>query len=151
MNRNPAFILTIALMLGLQGCGTASASWGVSASASALEALRKKKGHTQPPSRANKDWKVLNGTVTKLLPDDNLGNRHQHFLVSVQGRYIKVAHNLELAPKVPVAVGEPVEVKCEYIRSNPYDVAHWTHYDPKGGEGGYIKYRGRVYDRPSAN
>lgn len=102
----------------------------------------------EPSPLANKDWVFVEGTVTKLLPDDLNGLRHQHFLFKLaNGKVVKVAHNIDLAPYVPVKVGDTVELKCEYIRAKPNDVAHWTHYDPAGGEGGYIKLNGKVYDR----
>ncbi|MEB3328254.1 MAG: DUF3465 domain-containing protein [Candidatus Sericytochromatia bacterium] len=158
MNRNPVMLLGLAAAFALAGCGVnvqarpprSLVAAGGQAQAlvrllptAQVEALLK----ARRPVRANKDWVLLSGRVTRLLPDDLVGNRHQHFLFEARGETVKIAHNLELAPKVPVAVGDTVEVKCEFIAATPYDVAHWTHYDPRGGEGGYIKHRGKVYDR----
>lgn len=149
MNRNPLFALSLAAVLALSGCGAAKSfqAAGYASQAQALQALKRKKQADGPSTAANKDWKVVTGTVTELLPDDNNGSRHQHFLFKVGNKTIKTAHNIDLAPYVPVKVGDEIEVKCEYIKSKPYDVAHWTHYDPRGGEGGYIKLNGKVYDR----
>lgn len=100
------------------------------------------------PGARKIDWHILTGKVTQLLPDDLKGSRHQHFLVAVTPKQIvKVAHNIDLAPYVPVKVGDTVELKGEYIDSDPHDVIHWTHYNPRGGEGGYIRFAGRLYDR----
>ncbi len=155
MNRNPLVaVLTISL-LALSGCGSARLMTPAKAlapatriSAQAALALEKREF---PTPDANKDWKVITGKVSKILPDDLNGSKHQHFLFVANGKTLKVAHNIDLAPHVPVEVGGDVEVKCEFIRSKPYDVAHWTHYDPAGGEGGYIKYAGKVYDRNELN
>jgi hypothetical protein len=95
-------------------------------------------------------WVTIQGKVTQLLPQDNDGSRHQHFLfqpTNPKAKLVKVAHNIDLAPIVPVKVGDLVKVKCEFIKDNPYDVAHWTHFDPRGGQGGYIELNGRIYDR----
>ena len=41
------------------------------------------------------------GNVTKLLSDDNTGNRHQRFIVKLSsGKTLLIAHNIDLAPKV---------------------------------------------------
>lgn len=147
LNRNPLLVIGLAALL-LTGCGTAN-RFAPSYAPDAAVAAQKKK--VVKPS-ANKDWVLLEGRVSKLLPTDNNGSRHQHFLVDVtvgeaEGETVKVAHNIDLAPVVPVKVGDVVEIKCEFIKSNPYDVAHWTHYDPRGGEGGYIALNGKKYDR----
>lgn len=143
--RNPLATGLLAAALFLAGCtsvptyGPSTAKVMTTAQAESLAASE---------SRANKDWKFVSGTVTKLLPDDLDGLKHQHFLFrTAEGTTVKIAHNIDLAAYVPVKVGDAVEVKCEYIKASPYDVAHWTHYDPKGGEGGYIKHKGIVYDR----
>lgn len=155
MNRNPLVAVLTITLLTVSGCGAARVmaptkafAPGARMSAQAALALEKREF---PTPDANKDWKVVTGKVSKLLPDDLNGSKHQHFLFVADGKTIKIAHNIDLAPKVPVVVGGEVEVKCEYIRSKPNDVAHWTHYDPAGGEGGYIKYQGKVYDRYDNN
>lgn len=146
---------TATALLMLAGCGatyTPSQIAGVKAQqvaaarAAAITEERKIDAALMQPE-ADKDWVVVEGVVSKLLPDDNSGSRHQHFLFTAGNKTIKVAHNIDLAEYVPVKVGDEIEVKCEYIRSKPNDVAHWTHYDPRGGEGGYIKLNGKVYDR----
>ena len=145
LNRNPVIAVLAAATLLLSGCGMAGQLSGPAALKGGYVQAAAKKSEARPT--ANKDWKVVSGEVVKLLPDDLKGSRHQHFLVAVTPKKtIKIAHNIDLAPYVPVKVGDSVEIKCEYIISQPYDVAHWTHYDPRGGEGGYIKHKGIVYD-----
>jgi hypothetical protein len=91
---------------------------------------------------------MMSGVVTQLLPDDTQGLPHQHFLYrGTDGRIYKVAHNTELAPKAPVKVGDKVNFKGELVKSKPYDIMHWTHWNPNGGEGGYIELNGKRYDK----
>ena len=57
-----------------------------------------------------------------------------------------VAHNLDLAPRVPVAVGDSIELKGEYEWNPKGGVVHWNHRDPEGRhETGWIRYQGRLY------
>lgn len=115
-----------------------------------LDALERKQsgqngggGHGPGPSV----FTTITGTVTKLLPDDTHGLTHQLFIFNVNGKQVRVAHNTDLAPHVPVHVGDTVTCKGEYIKAKPNDVIHWTHYNPQGGEGGYIELNGKKYDR----
>jgi hypothetical protein len=44
-------------------------------------------------------------------------------------------------------VGDKVSFKGELIITKPYSVMHWTHWDPQGGEGGYIEHNGKRYEK----
>lgn len=92
---------------------------------------------------------VFNGEVTKILPDDKNGSRHQLFIFeTTSGKRFRVAHNIDLAPYVPVHVGDRVEIKGDVVPSKPMNVLHWTHYDPAGQHpDGYIRHEGRLYSR----
>jgi hypothetical protein len=114
-----------------------------------VDAFGRKKPKPQP-SHSDRPitFVTMSGVVTKLLPDDTQGLPHQHFMYrGTDGRVYKVAHNTELAPKAPVKVGDKVNFKGELVKANPNDVMHWTHYNPRGGEGGYIELNGKKYDR----
>lgn len=82
-----------------------------------------------------------------MLADDRDGSRHQRFLVSVADQVsVLVAHNVELAPRVPLAPGDSVELRGEYEWNNRGGVMHWTHRDPDGRhEAGWIRHDGRLY------
>src|SRR5207253_943923 len=55
------------------------------------------------------------GQVTRVLGDDESGIRHQRFLLLVPGGHtLLVAHNIDLAPRVPVTPGATVSVRGEY-------------------------------------
>ena len=88
------------------------------------------------------------GRVKRVLADDNKGSRHQRFLVEFpSGLSILVAHNIDLAPRVPdLEVGASITVRGEYEWNDKGGVVHWTHHDPRGRhEDGWIEYRGQRY------
>jgi hypothetical protein len=88
------------------------------------------------------------GTVTKLLPDDTSGARHQRFLMNVGGLSILVAHNIDLARRVePLRKGNVIEFRGEYIWNQKGGILHWTHHDPsRRHPPGYLKKNGETFD-----
>lgn len=57
-----------------------------------------------------------------------------------------IAHNLEVAPRVPLALGDRVGFRGLYEWNEQGGVVHWTHHDPFGErEGGYLRWRKRDY------
>lgn len=88
------------------------------------------------------------GTVLRVLADDNEGSRHQRFLVRLSsGQTILIAHNIDLAPRVDgLESGAAIAFRGEYEWNERGGVVHWTHRDPAGRhEAGWIRYAGRVY------
>lgn len=88
------------------------------------------------------------GTVIKLLADDNRGSRHQRFIVRLQsGQTLLVAHNIDLAPKIDgLKVGDQLEFFGEYEWNDKGGTLHWTHRDPgRRHADGWLKHAGRVY------
>ena len=81
------------------------------------------------------------GRVARVLSDDREGTPHQRFILRVGGGVtVLVAHNLDLAPRVPLATGDSVELRGEYEWSDRGGVIHWTHRDPAGRhETGWIR------------
>jgi Protein of unknown function (DUF3465) len=88
------------------------------------------------------------GTVTRILPDDEDGSRHQRFILRLpSGQTLLVAHNIDLAPRVTgLEVGDTVEYYGEY-QSNPKGgVVHWTHRDPSGRHAaGWLRHAGQTF------
>lgn len=86
--------------------------------------------------------------VTRILKDDNDGSRHQRFLIETpDGLSLLVAHNIDLAPRVPLAENDRVSIYGQYEWNKKGGVLHWTHHDPnKRHPGGWIMYQGKKYE-----
>jgi len=87
------------------------------------------------------------GNVTRILKDDNEGSRHQRFLFkNPEGLTLLVAHNIDLAPRVPLEVDDQISIYGQYEWNNQGGVLHWTHHDPnKRHAEGWIMHNGKKY------
>lgn len=97
--------------------------------------------------RDDGEWVEVSGFVRRLLSDDDDGSRHQRFVIDIgQGQTLLVAHNLELAERIPVGMGDRVYVRGLYEWNDLGGLVHWTHRDPmETDDGGWVRYRRRVY------
>nr|CAA6826526.1 MAG: Unknown protein [uncultured Thiotrichaceae bacterium] len=95
-----------------------------------------------------KFWTTVQGTVIKNLQDDTKGSQHQKFLIKISSDItLLVAHNIDIAPRVPVSKGDKVTMRGEYAWNNRGGVMHWTHRDLKGRrKGGWIEAHGKRYE-----
>jgi len=90
----------------------------------------------------------MTGFISKLLPDDDEGTRHQKFIVkTASGLTVLVAHNIDLAPRIStLQKGKSITLYGEYEWSQRGGILHWTHHDPNGRHpDGWIDYQGRRY------
>lgn len=90
----------------------------------------------------------IEGVVERLLADDLEGSRHQRFIVRLaSGRTLLISHNIDLAPRVPLATGDRVSIRGQYEWNERGGLLHWTHHDPRRERpGGWIEHRDRRYD-----
>ena len=94
------------------------------------------------------EWIAVRGTVERVLSDDNEGSRHQRFIIRIPDRTtLLVAHNIDLANRVPLSRGDTVEIRGRYEPNARGGVIHWTHHDPgnKSARAGWIEHEGQRY------
>lgn len=100
-------------------------------------------------SRTSNEIVTVTAPVKRVLKDDNDGSRHQRFILALpSGLNVLVAHNIDLAPRVPgIAAGDQVTVRGEYEWDERGGVLHWTHHDPAARhQGGWIELGGKKYE-----
>jgi hypothetical protein len=88
------------------------------------------------------------GRVAAVLPDDDRGSRHQRFLLELDsGLTLLIAHNIDLAPRIPrIRTGDTVTFRGQYEWNPKGGVVHWTHHDPDGRRpGGWLRHGGETY------
>jgi hypothetical protein len=99
-------------------------------------------------SRASNIQVEGEGTVSRVLPDDVDGSRHQRFIVQLaSGQTVLIAHNIDIAPRINGLVeGDDVRFSGEYVWNEKGGVIHWTHHDPGGRHvSGWVVHNGRTY------
>jgi len=92
-------------------------------------------------------WIETAGTVVRLYADERGPERHQRFVLdSGGGRTLLVLHNLDVAERVPLGIGDRVRVRGLYEWNDEGGLVHWTHRDPMDREpGGWIRWRRRTW------
>lgn len=91
---------------------------------------------------------TVQGPVTELLPD-NTGSDgdHQRFRCDFHaGVPVEIDHNLALAPRVPVRVGDSLIVHGQFEPDPGHPVIHYTHHATGRHEGGWIELNGQHYE-----
>lgn len=69
------------------------------------------------------------GKVVKLLADDTDASPHQKFIIEIHsGHTILISHNLLRAYRVPVKIGDRVEIHGTYIWNRYGGLLHNTHH-----------------------
>ncbi len=93
------------------------------------------------------EWIEDKGFVRRLLTDDNDGAQHQRFVVELRGgQTLLIAHNIDIARRVPLGMGDRVGFRGLYEHNHLGGVVHWTHQGPHGVEdGGYVTFRKEKY------
>ena len=88
------------------------------------------------------------GDVTRILADDNEGSRHQRFIITTHDSLsVLIAHNIDLAPRIPLEIGDKVSVVGQYEWNHKGGLIHWTHHDPdKTHPGGWVMHKNIKYE-----
>jgi hypothetical protein len=92
-------------------------------------------------------WLEATGVVQRELPDDTDPPRHQRFILELDsGHTLLVAHNIDVAPRVPLEAGARITVRGEYEWNQRGGLIHWTHRDESGRQGGgWVRFQGVHY------
>jgi hypothetical protein len=88
------------------------------------------------------------GLVTRVLPDDLAGGKHQRFIVRLaSGQTVLIAHNIDIAPRVAgLQKNDGIRFYGEYVWNEKGGLVHWTHHDPQGRHtAGWLQHGGRIY------
>ena len=131
------------LLVALAGCGAAGsgAAGGVARGDAAL--ARAFSDHASDVEVEGQ------GTVVRVLADDDEGARHQRFVLRLDsGQTLLVAHNIDIAPRVEgLAVGDVVAFRGVYEWNAEGGTVHWTHRDRGGAHAaGWLRRDDRVYE-----
>ncbi|MHB8140968.1 MAG: DUF3465 domain-containing protein [Vulcanimicrobiaceae bacterium] len=72
---------------------------------------------------------------------------HEAFDARTSAGPVEIVDNVDIAPRVPVQVGDSIAVRGEMVHDpGRPPVVHWTHHDPEGTHaGGFIRLHGRTY------
>jgi hypothetical protein len=146
--KNLLLALYLALALGACGKSDANNLQAVEASNTATIAEVSNAEIEQAFKAKKSDVQVSGqGVVIKLLKDDNKGSRHQKFLVKINAQQtLLFAHNIDLAPRVPLQTGDEISFYGKYVYNPKGGVMHWTHHAPQGDHvAGWILHNGQKY------
>jgi len=93
-------------------------------------------------------WLETSGRISRVLRDDNEGARHQKFILELaDGHTVMVAHNIDLARRIPARENMAARVRGRYEWNDRGGVIHWTHHDPdRHRPGGWIEVEGVRYE-----
>lgn len=100
------------------------------------------------PLPAEVDFSALVTSAPHYFIGTNTHARHEAFeCTSDDGTPLEIVDNVDLAPPVPVSVGDRIGVRGELVKDPGREpVVHWTHHDPQNHHiGGFIDLNGRRY------
>jgi hypothetical protein len=83
--------------------------------------------------------------VIKLLRDDLKGDKHQKLIMKINKHTLLLAHNIDIAHRIPVKVGDTITVQGEYEWNEQGGLVHWTHRSNNNHPEGWIKHKNTKY------
>lgn len=134
------------VVIGLLGFGVASQVWQAPSSYNAEPGFR-----VLADAYVNKKSGMMaevQGQVTRLIMDEDESAREQKFVIhAISGQSLMVTHDLSRSDRVPVATGDEVIVRGEYVWTEPGGMLIWTTRDSGSGDRhGWIDHKGERYD-----
>jgi hypothetical protein len=125
----------------LAGCGSSPAS--NDPNAAVYDAWRQQRSRLEV---------TASGSVARVLGvSRGPSGDHEGFLLHLRGAgghglTVRVEDNVDITGPIPLAPGDDVEVRGEYIYDALGGLIHYTHNDPRGRHpGGYVRAEGRTY------
>jgi hypothetical protein len=134
LHRLTLAVLTATVTASLTACGTSSA--GLTSARVIAPSQSQVMG--VPPQSA---FTTLQGTVVKVLPEDNHGLPHQNFVIKdTKGRTMAVNNDTKFGSKVKgLVVGMTLTIRGVEYHDAKADGIHWTHHANKKGDAGFIQ------------
>ena len=96
-------------------------------------------------SRTSGTMVTFEATVYKLLRDDLTGDKHQKMILKTGNKTLLLAHNIDIAPRVPVIKGDKLLIKGQYEWNEKGGLVHWTHRSNNSHPQGWIKFNNTKY------
>jgi len=100
------------------------------------------------PLPAEVDFGAVVTSAPHYFIGTNTHARHEAFDCRTDdGASVEIVDNVDLAPPVPVTIGDRISVRGELVGDPGREpVVHWTHHAPSGNHpGGWIDFNGRRY------
>jgi hypothetical protein len=89
---------------------------------------------------------TIRGEVIRLESDyTGPTGPHEYFIVSVARHPVEIDYNLSLAPRVPVEVGDVVQVHGAFNPDPGHPNIDYVHHATGGHEAGWVILRGHKY------
>ncbi len=82
--------------------------------------------------------------VINILSDDNDGSRHQRLILEHNNMTVLLAHNIDVADRVPVKKNDTITVNGQYEWNDKGGVVHWTHKKDNNPYG-WVMYNNKKY------
>ncbi len=96
-------------------------------------------------SRVSGEMVTIEATVIKLLKDDLKGDKHQKMILKSANNTLLLAHNIDIAPRVPAKKGDVLSIKGQYEWNDKGGLLHWTHRSNSSHPAGWIKHNNKTY------
>lgn len=89
---------------------------------------------------------TVDAVIIKLLADDEIGSTHQKMILKVGKKTLLLAHNIDIASRIPAKIGAKIKVRGQYEWNEKGGVIHWTHRDQNDNHAhGWVEYNNIRY------